>query len=120
VERLARAFRRTSAALWFAGAGVIFSVGVFFSGVFREESEFALVVMTPAFLAVAVLSALGPRFATTATTIAGLLAAVFLWFAREPRLGDTFPSVQNLVHAIGLVLAAGAAISAYRDRAPAR
>lgn len=100
--------------MWFATAGVFLSLGVFFSGVFREESEFALVVMLPAFLVVAALGALGPRLASPATIVAALLALVFAWFAREPRLGDTFPAPQNLVHAIGLLLAGGAAISAYR------
>ena len=97
--------------MWFATAGVFFSLGVFFSGVFREESEFALIFMAPGFLTVAILSALGHTARATARVLAVLMALVFAWFAREPRLGDTFPAIQNVVHAIALILAAGAALS---------
>lgn len=111
MDRFSEFVRTTPAAFWFGVVGVAFSVGVFLSGVFGEESEFALIFMVPGFLTVAILSALGETPRSTARVLAVLMALVFAWFAREPRLGDTFPAIQNLVHAVALILAGGAALS---------
>lgn len=111
MDRFSQFVGTTPAAFWFGVVGVVYSVGVFLSGVFGEESEFALIFMAPGFLTVAILSALGQTPRLTARVLAGLMALVFAWFAREPRLGDTFPAIQNLVHAVALILAGGAALS---------
>jgi hypothetical protein len=114
MERLSRFVRTTPAAFWLAVFGVLFSLGVLFSGVFGEESEFAIIVMVPGFLLVAVLSAIDvPRLRGIAAVVAGLLALtfaglVFVFATHPPIIAPMY------IHAAGTVIAVAAALSDYR------
>ena len=113
MERLSRFVRTTPAAFWLAALGVAFSLSVFFSGVFGEESEFALIFMAPGFLTVAVLTAFDrPTLRGIAAGIAVLMVLVFAGlvfvFATHPPI-----TAPLFIHAAGMVMAAAAAFSAY-------
>jgi len=114
LERISRVARKTPAAFWLAVVGVLFSLGVLFTGVFGEESEFAIIVMVPGFLIVAALSAIDvPTLRWIAAVLAGLLALTFAGlvavFATHPPI-----VVPMYIHAVGMVIAVAAALSDFR------
>jgi hypothetical protein len=114
MNRLSRFLGTTPAAFWLAILGVAFSLGVFFSGVFGEESPFALLFMVPGYLTVAVLTAFGaPVLRAIAAVIAGLMALIFatlvLGFATHPPI-----TAPLFIHGAGMVIAAAATLSAFR------
>ena len=117
MDRFIRYVRTLPGAFWLAILGVLFSLVVFASGVFKEQSGFAVVFMVPGFLTVAVLTAVvQPVARWIAAGIAALMALLFallaIGFATDP--GQAAPGDATLlvaVHTISMVIAGGAAVS---------
>lgn len=110
--------RSTPFAFWLALLGVAYSVFVFYSGVFKEMSGFALIFMVPGFLTVAVLTGLNRPASRAVGPISALMALVFailvVVFANEPANAEPkTPQTVMLVHAASMLIAGGAAFSAF-------
>lgn len=119
METVIRFMRSTPFAFWLALLGVVYSLLVFYSGVFQEMSGFALIFMVPGFATVAVLAGLNrPTARAVAAAIAALMALLFavlvVAFAFEPSGAQPkAPATVVLVHAASMLIAGGAAFSAF-------
>lgn len=117
MQGLKRFVRTTPVAFWIALLGALFSIALYVSGLFGEETPFALLYMLPAFLTVAVLTAFKPPILrVVAAVIAGLMALGFaglaVVFATSPdqaAAGD-IPSLVT-VHTTSMLLAGAAAVT---------
>lgn len=119
MKRVTEFLRSTPFAFWLALLGVAYSVFVFYSGVFKEMSGFALIFMVPGFLTVAILTGLNrPAARAVGAAISALMALLFailvVVFANEPANAEPkTPQTVILVHAASMLIAGGAAFSAF-------